>query len=267
MSPADTRARLPPEYRIGTMPSQRADLATGRGAGSTPPTQTGMRGCCTGRGEKRTGSTVKCWPRSENCSPVHSPARTSSPSSTGQDIEPLVEKFGADPLVRRLVEDAEVAVGRRADPHTQGQPPPAQPVQRGGLLGQLPGPPARHRRDQRSDADPRGAGGHHGENLPGVHDGRPLAAAGEDDVIPEALREAFSLTAEQLFVPAEYAWCGAIGTAILEAEEQRKRSILDVHRLRQHDVEESIQDTKPLSTENVVQLRDRVGVYVPPPND
>ncbi len=31
--------------------------------------------------------------------------------------------------------------------------------------------------------------------------------------------------------------------------------------MRQHDVEESFQDTKPLSTENVVQLRDRVAVY------
>jgi activator of 2-hydroxyglutaryl-CoA dehydratase len=70
-----------------------------------------------------------------------------------------------------------------------------------------------------------------------------------------------------LLVPEEYAWCGAIGTAILEAEEQRKRSILEIHRLRQHDSEEKVQDTKPLSTENVVQLRDRVGVYVPPPND
>src|ERR1035437_5207595 len=104
--------------------------------------------------------------------------------------------------------------------------------------------------------------------------GRPVAAqvaligaVTKSCSVVRALREAFALTAEQLFVPEEYAWCGAIGTAILEAEEQRKRSILDVHRLRQHDVEESIQDTKPLSTENVVQLRDRVGVYVPPAND
>jgi len=56
--------------------------------------------------------------------------------------------------------------------------------------------------------------------------------------------------------PGEYAWCGAIGTAILEAEEQRKRSILQIHRLRQHDSEEKVQDTEPLSTEHVVQLRD-----------
>ena len=38
-------------------------------------------------------------------------------------------------------------------------------------------------------------------------------------------------------MPAEYAWCGAIGTAILESEEPRKRSILEIHRLRQHDAE------------------------------
>ena len=91
-----------------------------------------------------------------------------------------------------------------------------------------------------------------------------IGAVSQNAGVVGALREAFSLTPEQLFVPEEYAWCGAIGTAILEAEEPRKRSILDVHRLRQHDVEESVQDTKPLSTENVVQLRDRVPVYVPP---
>ena len=94
-----------------------------------------------------------------------------------------------------------------------------------------------------------------------------IGAVSQNAGVVGALREAFSLSAEQLFVPAEYAWCGAIGTAILEAEEPRKRSILDVHRLRQHDVEESFQDTKPLSTENVVQLRDRVPVYMPPAND
>ena len=91
-----------------------------------------------------------------------------------------------------------------------------------------------------------------------------IGAVSQNAGVVGALREAFSLAPEQLFVPAEYAWCGAIGTAILEAEEQRKRSILDVHRLRQHDLDESFQDTKPLSTENVVQLRERVGVYEPP---
>jgi predicted CoA-substrate-specific enzyme activase len=94
-----------------------------------------------------------------------------------------------------------------------------------------------------------------------------IGAVSQNAGVTGALREAFSLSAGDLLVPEEYAWCSAIGTAILEAEEPRKRSILEIHRLRQHDSEEKVQDTHPLSTENVVQLRDRVGVYVPPPND
>ncbi|SPE36423.1 Putative CoA enzyme activase (fragment) [Candidatus Sulfopaludibacter sp. SbA6] len=94
-----------------------------------------------------------------------------------------------------------------------------------------------------------------------------IGAVSQNAGVTGALREAFSLSAGDLIVPQQYAWCGAIGTAILEAEEPRKRSILEIHRLRQHDTEEKVRDTHPLSTENVVQLRDRVGVYVPPPND
>jgi predicted CoA-substrate-specific enzyme activase len=93
-----------------------------------------------------------------------------------------------------------------------------------------------------------------------------IGAVSQNAGVTGALREAFSLPPADLIVPEEYAWCGAIGTAILEAEETRKRSILEIHRLRQHDSEEKVQDTHPLSTENVVQLRDRVGVYVPPPD-
>jgi len=93
-----------------------------------------------------------------------------------------------------------------------------------------------------------------------------IGAVSQNAGVVGALREAFSLSDADLLTPEEYAWCGAIGTAILEAEEQRKRSILEIHRLRQHDSEEKVQDTEPLSSENVVQLRDRVGVYVPPPN-
>jgi len=91
-----------------------------------------------------------------------------------------------------------------------------------------------------------------------------IGAVSQNAGVSGALREAFSLSAGDLLVPQEYAWCGAIGTAILEAQEPRKRSILEIHRLRQHDSEEKVQDTHPLSSENAVQLRDRVGVYVPP---
>src|ERR1017187_4783322 len=98
---------------------------------------------------------------------------------------------------------------------------------------------------------------------------RPVALIGavsQNAGVTGALREAFSLDEADLFVPEPFAWCGAIGTAMLEAEEPRKRSILEIHRLHQHESEETVQDTTPLSSANVVQLRDRVGRYVPPPD-
>ncbi|HMC59896.1 MAG TPA: acyl-CoA dehydratase activase, partial [Candidatus Solibacter sp.] len=91
-----------------------------------------------------------------------------------------------------------------------------------------------------------------------------IGAVSQNAGVTAALREAFSLGADDLLVPEEFAWSGAIGTAMLEAEEPRKRSILEIHRLRQHEAEETVQDTRPLSSANVVQLRERVGVYVPP---
>jgi predicted CoA-substrate-specific enzyme activase len=93
-----------------------------------------------------------------------------------------------------------------------------------------------------------------------------IGAVSQNAGVTAALREAFALSGEALLVPDEYAWCSAIGTAILESEEPRKRSILEIHRLCQHDSGATVQDTQPLSTDNVVQLRDRVGLYVPPPD-
>ena len=91
-----------------------------------------------------------------------------------------------------------------------------------------------------------------------------IGAVSQNAGVAGALREAFGLSAGALLVPEHYAWCGAIGTAMLEAEEPRKRSILEIHRLRQHDSDESAPGTQPLSSERVVQLRDRVGAYLPP---
>jgi predicted CoA-substrate-specific enzyme activase len=91
-----------------------------------------------------------------------------------------------------------------------------------------------------------------------------IGAVFQNEGVTRAIREAFSLADGDLFIPAEFAWCGAIGAAMLEAEELRKRSILEIHRLRQHDTETQAPDTNPLSTANVVQLRDRVPAYVPP---
>ena len=91
-----------------------------------------------------------------------------------------------------------------------------------------------------------------------------IGAVSQNAGVTAALREAFSLAEGDLLVPEQYAWCGAIGTAILETEERRKRSILEIHRLQQHDADAQVQDTQPLSTENVVQLRNRVPRYSAP---
>ena len=91
-----------------------------------------------------------------------------------------------------------------------------------------------------------------------------IGAVSQNAGVTAALREAFSLGPTDLVVPEQYAWCGAIGTAMLEAEEPHKRSIFEIHRLRQHDVQAQPQDTRPLSTQHVVQLRNRVAAYRAP---
>ena len=108
----------------------------------------------------------------------------------------------------------------------------------------------------------------------GIAKGRPvtppvalIGAVSQNAGVTAALREAFGLKEDQLFVPELYAWCGAVGTAILEAEERKKRSLREIHRLSQHDGEERVEDANPLSMEKVVLLRDRVPAYVPPPGD
>ncbi len=94
-----------------------------------------------------------------------------------------------------------------------------------------------------------------------------IGAVSQNSGVTRAIREVFNLAPEQLFVPEMYAWCGAIGTAILESESRRKRSFGEIHRLRQHTGEERSVDGKPLLLDKVVLLRDRVPKYVPPPGD
>ncbi len=92
-----------------------------------------------------------------------------------------------------------------------------------------------------------------------------IGAVGLNSGVTRALREVFNLAEGDLFVPELYAWCGAIGTAILEAEERKKRSLRDIHRLAQHAAEERPSDANRLSMENVTLLRHRVMPYSPPP--
>ncbi|HEY3384131.1 MAG TPA: acyl-CoA dehydratase activase [Vicinamibacterales bacterium] len=92
-----------------------------------------------------------------------------------------------------------------------------------------------------------------------------IGAVACNDGVVEALREAFDLDASQLVVPPLYAWCGAIGAAMLEAEETDKRSFGEIHRLHQHAGQQRPFDGTPLTLDNVVLLRDRVRRYAPAP--
>jgi len=101
--------------------------------------------------------------------------------------------------------------------------------------------------------------------------GRPVAppvaligAVSQNAGVRDALRRAFKLDAGELIVPEHYAWCGAIGAAMLEAAEPRKRSFRDIHRLQQHARVEEPAATPALSMEHVELLRHRVAPYAPP---
>ena len=91
-----------------------------------------------------------------------------------------------------------------------------------------------------------------------------IGAVSQNAGVRDAMRRAFKL-GDDLVVPPHYAWCGAIGAAMLEAAEPRKRSLRDIHQLRQHArVEIAAEQTTVLSMEQVELLRHRVAPYVPP---
>jgi predicted CoA-substrate-specific enzyme activase len=94
-----------------------------------------------------------------------------------------------------------------------------------------------------------------------------IGAVSQNAGVTGALREAFHLKEEELVVPELYAWCGAVGAAILESEERRKRSFRDIHKLNQHESETTVQAVRPLSMEKVILLRDTVTPYEPPPGN
>ena len=74
--------------------------------------------------------------------------------------------------------------------------------------------------------------------------------------VVEALRETFDLDQAQLVVPPLHAWCGAIGAAMLEADETEKRSFGEIHRLHQHASRRRPYDGTPLTLDRVVRLPD-----------
>ena len=82
--------------------------------------------------------------------------------------------------------------------------------------------------------------------------------------VRNALREAFKLKEDDLLIPEHYAWLGALGAAMLESEEYRKRSFKRIHQLRQHEAaRKNFSCSEPLSMQNVLLLRDRKAGKVP----
>ncbi len=77
-----------------------------------------------------------------------------------------------------------------------------------------------------------------------------------------AVRESFELPPESLIVPRHYAWMGAIGAALLEADEQSGREPVVIVPDALRGGPGSAFPTSPaLSTDRVILLRDRVKPY------
>jgi predicted CoA-substrate-specific enzyme activase len=73
--------------------------------------------------------------------------------------------------------------------------------------------------------------------------------------VAEAMAEALGADRGTLQVPPLAAWLGAIGAALLESDETKKRSLGEIHRLRQHAGERRPAENTPLRLDRVVLLR------------
>jgi predicted CoA-substrate-specific enzyme activase len=86
-----------------------------------------------------------------------------------------------------------------------------------------------------------------------------IGAVAVNDGVRNALRQAFKLEESDFLVPDLYAWLGAVGAAMFEAEEWRKRTFKGIHQLQQHAAnKKDFAFSDPLSMSDVVLLRDRV---------
>ncbi|MFB3812567.1 MAG: acyl-CoA dehydratase activase [Terriglobales bacterium] len=86
-----------------------------------------------------------------------------------------------------------------------------------------------------------------------------IGAVAMNQGVTNALREAFKLEEAQFIIPELYAWMGAIGAAMFESEELRKRSFKRIHQLQQHaQMKQQFACSDPLGLTNVTLLRDQV---------
>src|SRR5690348_13704935 len=81
--------------------------------------------------------------------------------------------------------------------------------------------------------------------------------------VRNALREVFKLQEQQFIVPELYSWLGALGAALLQAEQPARRQFPGIERLRQAvAARQDFPSTEPLSLARLQLLRDRAS---PPP--
>jgi predicted CoA-substrate-specific enzyme activase len=86
-----------------------------------------------------------------------------------------------------------------------------------------------------------------------------IGAVALNQGVREVLRQSFKLDEQDFIVPELYCWLGAVGAAMFEAEEFRKRSFKTIHQLQQHTAtKQAFACTDALSMENVRLLREQV---------
>jgi predicted CoA-substrate-specific enzyme activase len=93
-----------------------------------------------------------------------------------------------------------------------------------------------------------------------------IGGVAQNQAVKNAIQEAFKLSESDFIVPDLHAWVGAVGAAMFEAEEWRKRSFKGIHQLKQHQAKQTYAGTEALSMGKVVLLRDQVkDPPLPPP--
>jgi predicted CoA-substrate-specific enzyme activase len=93
-----------------------------------------------------------------------------------------------------------------------------------------------------------------------------IGGVAQNDAVRNAMQDAFKIPDGDFFVPELHAWMGALGAAMFESEEWRKRTFKRIHQLKQHTGKQVFAGSEPLSMAKVDLLRDHVqDPPLPPP--
>ena len=93
-----------------------------------------------------------------------------------------------------------------------------------------------------------------------------IGGVAQNDAVRNAMQDAFKIPEGDFFVPELHAWMGALGAAMFESEEWRKRTFKRIHQLKQHAGKQVFAGSDPLSMAKVNLLRDHVkDPPLPPP--